>query len=236
MYAGINRGIKSGGFNLPLFPIADNDYEFDGETLLSYEIGFKGSLTETTRLNASVYYYDYEDYQAYSFDGFATFLFNAEAEMTGAEIELVSNPIAGLDIMLGVAWLDADVTEVPSSISPTGDEDAVLAPEFTINGLIRYSWDISAGSIAVQVDGNWKDDHNFNLSFTPVIEEESYGTANARISFTTSDDAWLASVFVKNFTDEEYRTYAFDTSGFFGAIEDVPGHERWVGANVRYRW
>jgi iron complex outermembrane receptor protein len=236
LYAGVNRGIKSGGYNLPLFPIASDDFEFDGETLTSFEVGVKGSLTPTTRLNASIYYYDYEDYQAYSFDGFATFLFNAEAEMTGAEIELVSSPIEGLDLLLGASWLDADVTDVPLSISPTGDEDAVLAPELTFNGLIRYSWDISVGSIAVQVDGHWKDDHNFNLSFTPVIEEKSYGVANASISFTSPEEHWSGSVFVKNFTDEDYRSYAFDSSGFFGSIEDVPGPERWVGANVRYRW
>ena len=162
--------------------------------------------------------------------GLAAAFGGAGAETFGVQsgsVNKFTTYVSGVFIVLAILY---------AMIRPTGDEDAVLAPEWTFNGLIRYSWDMSAGSIAVQVDGNWKDDHNFNLSFTPVIEEESYGVANARISFTTSDEAWLASVFVKNFTDENYRSYAFDTSGFFGAIEDVPGHERWVGANVRYRW
>ncbi|MFO7651259.1 MAG: TonB-dependent receptor, partial [bacterium] len=86
-FAGVSRGIKSGGFNLPLFPLATSDFPYDGETLLAYEVGMKADLTDKVRFNASAFYYDYSDYQAYSFDGFATFLFNANATATGAEFE-----------------------------------------------------------------------------------------------------------------------------------------------------
>jgi iron complex outermembrane recepter protein len=236
-YAGLNRGIKSGGFNMPLAPPADPaSFPYDGEVLNSFEVGFKTSLTDNTRLNVAAYYYDYEDYQAFTFDGFVALLFNANAEMYGAEIELVTTPIEGLDILLGAAFLDAEVTDVPASISPTGTEDAVLAPELSLNGLVRYSWPAFGGSIAVQGDFTWKDDHNFNLAFTPVIKEDSYGIVNARISYATDDDTWAAAIFVKNLTDEDYRSFAFDTTEFFGALENVPGVERWFGANIRYRW
>ena len=106
----------------------------------------------------------------------------------------------------------------------------------TFNGLVRYSWSALKGSMAVQVDGNWRDDHNFNLAITPVIEEGSYGVANARVSYTSADESWQVAIFVKNFTDEDYRAYSFDTTTFFGAVEDVPGVERWFGANLRYGW
>jgi len=43
-------------------------------------------------------------------------------------------------------------------------------------------------------------------------------------------------VFVRNFTDTEYRTYAFDSSASFGSIEDVPGPKRWFGGSFTYRW
>jgi iron complex outermembrane receptor protein len=237
LYAGVNRGIKSGGFNLPLSPPADfSTFKYDGETLYSYEAGFKSSLTDSTRLNMSVYYYDYEDYQAYTFDGFVSLLFNANADMKGGEIELVTSPIEGLDMMFGVAYLDAEVKDVPLTISPTGKEDAVLAPEWSYNALVRYGFPAFNGEIALQADYSWKDSHNFNLAYTPVIEEDSYGIANARVSYTTEDEAWTAAVFVKNLTDEEYRSFAFDTTSFFGATENVPGIERWWGANVRYQW
>jgi iron complex outermembrane receptor protein len=236
VYAGYSRGIKSGGFNLPLFPIAASDFEFGGEVLDAYEIGFKASLTDKVRLNASAYYYDYHDYQAYSFDGFATFLFNASARSYGGELELAMSPVEGLDVLLGLALLDSKLSDVPPSISPTGKETAALAPKVTVNGLVRYAWPAFGGSLSVQGDFSWKDDHNFNLSFTPVIREKAYGVVNARVGFASSDERWSAAVFVKNLTNTSYRSYAFDTTAFFGATEDVPGLKRWFGGSISYKW
>jgi iron complex outermembrane recepter protein len=235
-YAGVGRGIKSGGFNLPLFPIAASDFRYDGETLIAYEVGMKSDLTDKLRFNASVFYYDYSDYQAYSFDGFATFLFNANAESTGAEFELQANPIDGLDIMLGLALLDAEVTDVPGTISATGKETPALSPDVSFNGLVRYEWPALSGFLAVQADYGWQDDQNFNLIYTPVVREAAYGVTNARLTYTSEDHAWTASVWVKNLTDEKYRMYSFDTTAFFGAIENVPGPQRWFGGGVTYRW
>lgn len=236
LYAGVSRGIKAGGFNLPLFPIAASDFPFTGEVLTAYEVGLKASLTDRVRLNASAYYYDYSDYQVYSFDGFATFLFNANAETYGAELELAASPINGLDIMLGVALLNADVKDVPPTISATGNETAALAPDVTFNGLVRYEWPAFGGSLSVQADYAWKDDYNFNLVFTPVIQEKSYGVANARLGYTSADRSWSAAIFVRNLTDTNYRDYAFDTTAFFGSIENAPGTKRWVGGSISFRW
>ena len=236
-YAGVNRGIKSGGFNMPLAPPADfGSFNYGGEALYSYEAGFKSSLTDRTRLNLSAYYYDYQDYQAYTFDGFVSLLFNANADMYGGEVELTTSPTDGLDIMVGVSFLDAEVTDVPLSISPSGKESAVLAPELTFNGMIRYAWQALNGELAVQTDYSWRDNHNFNLAYSPVIEESAYGIANARISYSTLDDRWMIALFVKNLTDTEYRSFAYDTTSYFGATENVPGTERWWGAQVRYQW
>jgi len=236
-YIGASRGIKSGGFNMPLGPPADfSTFEYDGEVLYAYEAGFKSTIGENTRLNASIFYYDYEDYQAYTFDGFVPLLFNANAENYGAEIELITSPVDGLEILLGAGWVDSEVQDVPASISASGEEDGVLAPELSLNGLLRYSWDALGGTIAIQSDYTWKDDHKFNLAVTPVIEEDSYGLLNALVSYTSASESWYLSIFAKNLTDEEYRSYAFDTTTFFGATEDVPGPERWYGANLRFSW
>jgi iron complex outermembrane receptor protein len=236
-YAGVNRGIKSGGHNFPLFPIADPAlYEFQGETLMAYEAGFKANLNDTTRLNAAAYYYDYEDHQVYSFDGFATRLLNANAESYGAEIELIANPVDGLDILLGVAINDNEITDVPLNASPDGTEEAVITPSLSFNGLLRYSWPAFNGSLAAQLDGSWRDSQNFNLTITPAVQEGSYGLLNARLSYATADAKWSAAVFVRNLTDEYYRAYSFDTSGFFGSLEDIPGIPRWIGGSVSYNW
>lgn len=250
LYAGYNRGIKSGGFNVPLTPVTTAELPYGGEVLTAYEIGFKASLTETTRLNASVYYYDYDDYQAYNIDPFFNaFLFNAQAENYGAEIELVTNPIDGLDILLGASFLDTKITDLPTTFNtldpvtfapaqnfPTGTEEAPLSPGATINGLVRYSWPAFGGTVALQGDFRWTDDQKFNLAVSELVLEDDYVVFNARLDYTTSDERWSAAIFVKNLTDTEYREYSTDATLFFGSGLDVWGNERWVGGNVRYNF
>jgi len=237
IYGGISRGIKSGGFNLPLTPVDGTQIEYDGETLTSYEAGFKATLGETTRLNASVYYYDYEDYQAFNIDpSFNTLLFNAEAEMYGGELELVMNPVEGLDLMLGASYLESEVTDLDRATFPSGEEETPLSPNWTVNGLARYSWPAFGGFMSAQADFFWKDDHKFNLATTEPILQDSYAVFNARIGFETEDGAWTGSVFVNNLTDEEYRTFAIDGTAFFGSHQNIMGFERWYGASLRYSW
>ena len=250
LYAGWNRGIKSGGFNFPLTPVSGDVLPYSGEILTSYEAGFKASLTDTTRLNVSAYYYDYDDYQAYNIDPFFNaLLFNAEAEFYGGEIELVANPVEGLDILLGASFSDTEITDLPTDFNtfdpvtfapaqtyPTGKEKAPLAPDVTFNGLVRYSWPAFGGQLALQGDFRWTDDQKFNLSESVIVTESSYGILNARLDYTSGDEAWSAAIFVNNLTDEVYRTFGVDASLFFGSGEDVFAPQRWVGGNIRYNF
>ena len=252
LYGGWNRGIKSGGFNFPLTPdpTATATLPYGGEVLNAYEIGFKASLSDTTRLNVSGYYYDYNDYQAYNIDPFFnTLLFNADAEFYGAEVELYMNPVEGLDVIFGASFIDTEVTGLPTDFNtldpitfapaqnyPTGKEDAPLAPDVTINGLVRYTWSAFGGEVALQGDFRWVDDHKFNLAVSELASEGDYVVLNARLDYTTSDERWNAAVFVNNLTDEEYRTFGVDASLFFGSSEDVYGPQRWVGGSIRYNF
>ncbi len=250
LYAGWNRGIKSGGFNFPLTPVSGDDLPYSGEVLHSYEAGFKASLTATTRLNVSAYYYDYDDYQAYNIDPFFNaLLFNAEGEFYGGEIELVSNPVEGLDILLGASFTDTEITQLPTDFNtldpvtfepaqnyPTGKEKAPLAPDVTFNGLVRYSWPAFGGQLALQGDFRWTDDQKFNLAVSEMATEDSYAIINARLDYTSANETWSAAIFVNNLTDETYRTFGVDASLFFGSGEDVFAPQRWVGGNIRYNF
>ncbi|MFO0334530.1 MAG: TonB-dependent receptor [Pseudomonadota bacterium] len=234
-YVGVNRGIKSGGLNFPLFPQEPELLRFDGEVLTAYEGGVKTSLGAAATLNVSVFRYDYDDYQAFSFDGLATRVVNVNAEMTGGEIEFQASPVAGLDVSLGMSYLSNEVRDVPLAVSD-GTERAPFAPKWTVNGLVRYGWSAFGGELSAQLDGSWRDKQNFNLVPTPVLEEPAYAVLNARIGFSSADDRWSAALFVRNLADEEYRFYSFDTSLDFGALEDIPGVGRWFGASFGYRW
>lgn len=254
-YVGINRGIKSGGFNAPVdasgllasndvgqfIPFTQNNVvmQYDSEVLLSYEVGFKSTMLDgSTRINGAAYYYDYDDYQVYNLQGLTQFVFNAQGRIRGAEVELLTNPLPGLEIQLGVSVLDTDVEDLPIQVQADGKGEAVLAPAWMVNGVVRYAWRALRGTLATQLDFHWKDDHIFNLSNTPVIREGAYGVFNASLSFTSDNEIFYGTIFVKNLSDKEYRQYAFDVSSEdgFGSTEDVPGLERWMGLTLGYRW
>jgi iron complex outermembrane receptor protein len=246
VYAGYNRGTKAGGFNFPLFAFGFTNVDdfiegqrFRDETLNAYEVGLKTDIGPFTTLNMSAFYYDYKDFQAFTFDGLATRILNVDGENYGGEIEIFSSPVDGLDLVFGAAFLDATVTGVPRVVSPTGRETPVFSPSVALNGLVSYTFDApfkSGGSFNAQVDGNWQSDYNFNLTATPVLVEPGFAIFNARFAYTNEAGDLELAVFVKNLTNNYYRAYSFDTSPDFGALEDVPGIPRWVGASVNIKF
>jgi len=253
LYASYNRGIKAGGFNAPLdsTDLIDGDpsngepadMKFDEEVLNAYEIGFKTDFFDgLARLNGAAYYYDYQDYQAFRLEGLTQYVFNTDSTVQGAELELQASPIEGLDVMMGVSYIDNNVEDAYQL--PSGelvDRTAVMTPEWNINGLVRYEWPMLNGMVAVQADFTYMDDHYFQLKNSPVGKEDGYTITNARVSYTSEDQAWVVSAFVNNATDKEYRTMVFDLAGHpsaggFGMAENYYGTPRWWGASVSYNF
>jgi len=253
IYTSYNRGIKAGGFNAPLdsTDLIDGDpgnggpeeMKFDEEVLNAYELGFKTTLFDgLARLNGAAYYYDYNDYQAFRLEGLTQYVFNTDAEVKGWELELQATPLEGLDVMLGVGYIDntvEDAYQLPSG--ELVDRTAVLTPEWNVNGLVRYEWPVFAGTVAVQADFTYMDDHYFQLKNSPVGLEDAYTITNARVSYTSADDTWVLAGFVNNLTDREYRTMVFDLAGTpaeggFGMAENYYGAPRWWGVSFTYNW
>jgi iron complex outermembrane receptor protein len=233
-YAGVSRGIKSGGFNIPLTPVDTADLPFSGEALTSYEGGVKATLSETIRANAAIFYYDYDDYQAYNIDPFFNaLLFNADAKFHGGEIEVIATPIDGLDMLVGLSYIDTKISEIPVSLVPSGEEEAPLVAKVSVNGLVRYARPALGGTVSGQLDFNYKGDHKFNLVTSPAVLQDSYGVLNARIGYTSGGGHWSVALFGKNLTDTRYRSFAVDGTGFFGSNEDIFGPRRWFGGNIR---
>ena len=237
VYGGWNRGVRGGGFNAPIFPVNppldynDETMSYDPEQLDAYEVGFKSTLAGgLARLNGAAYYYDYVDYQAFFIIGIDTITFNTDAESYGMELELQTTPIDGLDILAGVAYNDIEV-EIGDAKHPS-----VQSPKWNLNGLIRYEWSMPGGSMAVQADAVYRDEHVFALTGAETVDGDSYTLSNASLSYTT--DNWQATAFVKNITDEEYLVQTFDLSGpdVFGMTEQYYGRPRWWGVSLRYAW
>jgi iron complex outermembrane receptor protein len=236
VYAKYSRGNKAGGYNAGAAMIFDpaTSFEYRGEILTSVEAGFKATfLSGKARLNVSVFNYDYDDFQSFSQQGPNLIVFNADAENTGGEAELFLTPTDGLELLFGVSVQDAVQKDV-SFAGVTRDRPMPNSPDITFNGLGRYQWSALNGTMAAQVDFNYIEERVLNGIDHPGLFEDSYTIANARLGYTTQDGKWDASVWVKNFTDEDYVPALFDISTFTGVIIDAPGAPRWVGATIRY--
>ncbi|NIB40958.1 TonB-dependent receptor [Pseudomaricurvus alkylphenolicus] len=251
LYLSYNRGIKAGGFNAPLDAtlfsygaLTPDEFNFDKETLDAYEFGFKTELWDgRARLNGAIYYYDYQDYQAFNLESLTLFVFNTDAVNQGFELELQASPVEGMDVLLGMAYTD---TKVEDAYSPDGgatllDREMIMTPELTFNGMFRYEWELGGGSLAAQYDFSYMDEHFFQLKNSPVVEEDAYVISNIRFTYTTDEGDWMATAFVNNVTDEEYRQMALDLSGApsaggFGMTESAYGKPRWWGFSVTYNW
>ena len=239
IYASYNRGVKGGGYNAPIFPLAvpydDDSMSFDPEVLDALEIGFKTTIMDgRARFNGAVYYYDYSDYQAFNIVGIDTLTFNADAKSKGFELEFQANPVDNLDVVLGVAYndIDVDLGEGPKTTS-------VQSPKWSLNGLLRYEWPMpSGGRLAIQGDANYRSKHIFALTANPNQTENGYTLANASLTYTSADEAWAMSAFVKNITGSEYLVQTFDlsTDALFAMTEQYYGPPSWWGVSFRYTW
>ncbi len=248
LFASFNRGIKGGNF-APSANVTVQNIRHDEEVLHAYEVGLKTQFADgIARLNATAFYYDYEDYQAFTFATGTPSVANADAQNVGAEVELILLPSDNWDISLGLSLQDSEVDNVQtpqSQVTPVGfpvdwpvdflnGVELPNTPGISLNYLVRYNWDALNGNMAVQLDGIWNDDQYLEVSNGGAALQEAYGVVNASLSWTSQDEAWTARAWVKNASDEVYKQYALDLGILGGTVVYAP--PRWSGFNVAYRW
>jgi len=239
VYGGVSRAHKSGLFNLGFTTreSAAAGIPVDSETLTAYEIGLKSDFMDgKARFNSAIFYYDYEDSQAFQFDGttLSAQAFNSDAAITGAEFEFSLMPTENFDISANVTYLDAELKDVVLFGLQVVDTQMPLTPEWQANLIARYQWAAPwGGRIELQGDVSWFDDQYFDSFNSPSHFEDSYALANARVTWFSEDEKWRVAIFGENITDEEYRTFSFDLA-FLGFSTDVYGKPSWFGATVGY--
>ena len=226
VYGGINRGIKAGSFNAPLLGSflgagGDDALPYGEEVLTAYEGGFKATLGQNTRLNGSVFYYDYSDYQAFLFVGVSGVVINADAETYGFELGLETTPVRGLDLLLGISWFDATVKDVllrnGSPLAPR-DVKPTYAPEFQATGVVRYAWSLADATLSIQTDVSYSDEYFYNLRNFDADKFDSYLLWNTQLSWE-HNSGWKISFAVRNLTDERIGVQGFDLATLCGCNE-----------------
>lgn len=243
IYAGINRGVKAGSFNAPLLGAylgsgGAASLPYDSEVLLSYEAGFKTTFQEgRTRLNGSVFYYDYTDYQAFLFVGVGGVVINADADNVGVELELQTSPADGWDLMLSIAKFDATVKDIllrNGSPLPPRDVNPTYAPEFQATALVRYEWQAFGGTMHVRGDVSYSDEYFYNLRNFDADKFDAYTMVNAGVGWASDRNGLSLVLDVRNLTDERAGIQGFDLAVLCGCNEVSYRPPLWYGLSARW--
>jgi iron complex outermembrane receptor protein len=235
VFVSYNRGIKGGNWS-PNSSVTIENFKHKEETLHAYELGIKTTLAEgRARLNATAFYYDYQDYQAFSLTNLTPQVTNSDASNQGGEVELFLTPTENLDVMLGLSFIDSEIEKAPGAAADSFVEDAELpqAPGYSFNYLFRYNWDALGGNMAAQLDGVYNDEQYLESHNGGSSLQEGYNTTNFSLSYRSADEAWDLRAWVKNINDEEWAIYSLDIGGF---VQRQYAPPRWYGVTATYNW
>ncbi len=239
-YASISRGFKSGGFNQRR-EVVGSPGEFDEETATNYELGWKGSwLDRRLQFNGTLYFVDYDDFQAQAFDGSTIKVTNAGSlESYGSELELVFIPAANTTVGTAVGYNKAEYSEfdngqctvnqtfvqyyiVESQQGPApgltsqcvqdlGGEELDNAPEWTASSFLQYDADLPGDLVGVaRVEHNYIDEFYLDQDLDPNLKNEEVHLVNLRLTLTNEANTWEATLWGRNMLDEEYYGFGID--------------------------
>jgi iron complex outermembrane receptor protein len=240
LYASAGKGFKSGGFNARPLNDASEVTEYQPETLLTYELGAKTAwLDRRLILNLAGYFSDYQDIQVTVNQTPRNFVANAAAgEVKGVELELQARPTVNWSFNFGAGYMDAKYTEVGSGLAAgqvlpiTLATHFVKAPEWTANGGVEYSRELSAGGrIVARVDWTYYSTVYNDVANDPDLTQPGYDLFGARIGYTSPDQLWQAALFGSNLSDERYMVSGNASSGF-GLKEASFGRPREWGVSL----
>ena len=191
--------------------------------------------------NLAVFFNDYTDMQLTINATPQNFVRNAgEAEIKGAELEVVARIANGFDANLAAGYLDAKYTQLDpqlATLNPplTVDKQLVKAPDWTMAAGLQYAFDVGVGEITLRGDWAYKTRVYHDVFNDPRLVQDPFDLFNAYASFVTSERHWEVAVFGTNLSDERYRVSG-NSSAAFGLAESTFSPPQEWGATVKYRF
>jgi len=243
LYGLVSRGFKGGAFNSTANFRADI---LDGsgraiavrpEVITDYEAGIKTDIVPgRLRVNASVFYYDYKDYQTNQLvlGGAALQVLSnlPKANLYGAELEVTAEPIKNLTFNLGAGLLHS---EIKKALDPALVGNKLpLAEDFNWNALVKYDIETSIGTFSPEVSAKHTGAYYGTKENTQKLGD--YTLFNARIGFESAGGKYYGSVWGTNLGDKIVPVSADDPTEYWGSnLAILTQHRRYgVTAGVRF--
>ncbi len=227
LYGRVAKGYRPGGPNfIPAGAPAGFPAEFNSDTLVSYEVGFRTQTADRTfALDGSIYHIDWDDIlilsTATSAAGPVGINANGRrARVRGAELTATLRPTSGLSVVATGAYTDAKLRDdtVPpgGGLNLTGGlrgDRLPFTPEITANLSADYEWSLAddvdafvGGNLRLTGDQTAAFDADYRAAFGSRIRIDGYETVDLR-----------AGVNFGRFTVQAYARNLLDDDGVVSA-------------------
>ncbi|MGL6162223.1 TonB-dependent receptor [Microbulbifer sp.] len=262
-YFTVSTGFKAGGYYAEQEQFGNF---YDPETITAYSLGSKNTwLDGALRVNAELFYWDYEDHQeshlADSPGGYATFFTEnvGQATMKGLDLE-VDYLLTEVDLLtLNAQLLDATFDEFSfTAFSPTGapntgcdfspvtgtsdyvidcsGKDAIRAPEWSFTLAYEHIFDLREnGELAFTLRTKVSDETYTGIDYLPSQLTDGYTRTDMYLNYTSPSGQWNAAIWGRNLENE-----ATTSSGFIAPFTDLMFSTlmapRTYGANIQYNF
>ncbi|MCJ8301101.1 TonB-dependent receptor [Shewanella sp.] len=229
-YVSIAKGAKSGGFdaraNLP------ENFEFDDESVLSYELGSKLTLDGgAADLNLALFYMEFSDLQTSTFDGSTGFYVENGAKATSFGLELDGRWAFADDWLwsgslglLDFSWDEFTGAKCFTSLSQTSDlveangsscdlsgQPNALSPKVSGSTWLEYRTELSSDyDIRLMAETVFKSSYFTNADLNPYTEQAAFAKYNAQIALINTDSDWQLGLILKNLSDEITINSSYD--------------------------
>lgn len=219
VFGSLTKGYKAGGYNS-----VEVGSRFENEDVWNVEAGVKSLYSHVGLImNASVFYYIYEDKQAIALvtgvdeSGVPQYLVDTgDEEAWGIDAELRWQPYDQVTLFANLAFIDATYKDkvtfegVDLSGEPTGE------PYFSAALGASYVWKLGpAGDLDLSARYAYLGESRCNedseaqgncRSTGRVPVGEAQHRTDVRLAWTSEDDRWGVAAFVTNLFDEQYVT------------------------------
>ena len=253
LYGSVSSGAKAGGFDARGDTAVAEDFEFEDESVLAWEVGSKSLLADgRLELNTAIFYSEYEDLQVSQFNGQVGFLVGNAAEATSQGIEIDGRWLIaeGLTMTFSGAYLDFQFDEYEGTCNaglrlPTdatcdySGRPNIFSPEWTANASLEYLAGLTSNiDFRGNLDMLYSDEQYVDVTLNDDIIQDSVTRVNARLALET--ESWSLALVGKNLTDKDIASFATDTplAGLFGTPSYTTYMERprTVAVQAMYRF
>ena len=242
-YSSVARGYKSGGWNADFLSTLDN-FQFNSEYAINYEVGIKSSFFERRlTLNSSAFMTQFDDFQVFQFlptpaDRSILILTNAgKAKSQGVEFDINLLLTQNLSFTLNTSLTSAKFEEFRDGGGfgvDLADHHLPYAPQNNYYAALDYVVPVfGTAEIYAHVDYSYTDNYFSQPNNIPDNAIPSRDLSNARIGMRVGA-AWDFSLWVKNISDN--ASLRQKSRSFLRVPRGVYTSPRMYGVEIKYQF